>query len=150
MSEIIVRKATETDIPQIAAIEAESFSDPWTENSLLSQLSQAFVIFLAATDEKGKILGYIIGSQDGVSAFIDNIAVADSARKQGVGTALMNEFFAELPETVCRAALEVRESNIAAQKLYSRFGFKVTGIRKNLYSFPQENGIVMTLDIKKE
>ena len=150
MSEMIVRKATEADIPQIAIIEAESFSDPWTENSLRSQLSQAFGIFLAAEDGNGKILGYIIGSQDGESAFIDNIAVAVSARKMGVGTALMKAFFETLPETVFIAILEVRVSNTAAQKLYSKFGFEAAGIRKNLYSSPRENGIVMTLDLKKD
>lgn len=142
MSEIIVRKAVEADIPQIAVIEAESFSDPWTEDSLRSQLSQALGIFLAAEID-GTIVGYIIGSQDGDSAFIDNIAAAGSERRKGVGTALMKAFLAELPETVCRAVLEVRESNIAAQKLYSRFGFKVAGVRKNLYSSPQEDGFVM-------
>lgn len=150
MSEFIIRKAVEADILQIAVIEAESFSDPWTESSLRSQLSQAFVIFLAAADENGKILGYIIGSQDGESAFIDNIAAADSARRQGVGTALMKGFFDELPESVYHAALEVRKSNIAAQKLYSKFGFEAAGTRKNLYSLPQEDGIVMTLDLKKD
>lgn len=142
MSEMIIRKATEADIPQIAVIEADSFSDPWTENALCSQLSQAFGIFLAA-EKGGKILGYMIGSQDGDSAFIEKIAAANPARRQGVGTALMKAFFAELPEEVCSAALEVRESNSAAQKLYSHFGFKAAGIRKDLYSSPRENGIVM-------
>lgn len=149
MSEIIVRKAAESDIPQIAVIEAESFSDPWTENSLRLQLSQAFGIFLAA-EKDGKIVGYIIGSQGDEAAFIDNIAAAASARKQGVGTALMKAFFEELPESVYHVALEVRESNTAAQKLYSKFGFEAAGIRKNLYSSPRENGIVMTLDITKD
>lgn len=149
MSEIMVRKAVESDIPQIAVIEADSFSDPWTEDSLRSQLSQALGIFLTA-EKDGKIVGYVIGSQDGESAFIDNIAAADSARRQGVGTALMKAFFEELPETVCRAVLEVRASNIAARELYSRFGFKAAGIRKNLYSSPQENGFVMVSVLKED
>ena len=149
MNEIIIRKATESDIPQIAEIEAESFSDPWTENALRSQLSQALVTFLAA-EKNGKILGYMIGSQDGDSAFIEKIAAANPARRQGVGTALMKAFFAELSETVLQAALEVRESNISAQKLYSKFGFKSAGIRKNLYSSPRENGIVMVCEFQKD
>ena len=56
MSEIIVRKVTEEDIPQIAEIEAESFSDPWTENSLHLHLFLAYIIFLAA-EKDGKIVG---------------------------------------------------------------------------------------------
>lgn len=150
MSEIIVRNVMESDISRIAEIEAESFSDPWSEVSLWLYLFLEMKIFLAAEDENGKVLGCIMGSQDGESAFIDNIAVAVLARRQGVGSALIKAFFGSLPESVCRAALEVRESNIAAQKLYSKFGFEAAGVRKNLYSSPRENGIVMTLDLKKE
>ena len=148
MDEIIVGQAVPADIPEIAVIERSSFSDPWTEDLLMSELSRVMGIFLTAKDGDGNILGYMIGSEDGESAFIDNIAAAASARRQGVGTALMKAFFDRLPRTVKHAALEVRASNTAARELYSRFGFKVTGIRPNLYSSPRENGFVMTLDIK--
>ena len=149
MSEIIVRNVMESDISRIAEIEAESFSNPWTENTLRSEFFFRSGIFLTA-EKDGKILGCIIGSQDLETAFIDNIAAAVSARRQGVGTALMKAFFEELYESVTMVSLEVRESNIAAQKLYSKFGFENAGIRKNLYSAPRENGIVMTLDLKKD
>ena len=149
MSEILVRKAVEEDIPELAKIEKESFSDPWSGPYLELGLYNPLGIFLVA-EKDGKVLGLIIGSQDGESAFINNIAVAASARKQGVGTALIKGFFDELPESVYHLALEVRESNIAAQKLYSKFGFEAAGIRKNLYSSPREDGVVMTLDLKKD
>lgn len=150
MGDIIIRQTVPDDIPEIAAIEAESFPDPWTEDLLLSELSRTMGIFLSAKNGDGKIVGYIIGTQDGESAFIDNVAAAASARRHGVGTALMKAFFEQLPVTVKHAALEVRASNIAARELYSRFGFKTTGIRPNLYSSPQENGFVMTLELKED
>lgn len=145
---IEIRNAEQKDIPEIAAIEKESFSDPWSEKSLSSYLSEPFGIFLAATDENGRIMGYIIGSNDGASAFVDNIAAAGHARRMGVGTALLNAFISVLPEGTENVALEVRVSNTAARGLYSRLGFKEAGIRKNLYSEPAENGIVMILEIK--
>ena len=148
--EIIIDKAVPDDIPEIAAIEADSFSDPWMEKLLLSELFRTMGIFLAAKDKSGKILGYIMGSEDGDTAFIDNIAVAKSARREGVGTALMAYFLLGLPEAVESVSLEVRESNIPAQGLYSKFGFKEAGIRKNLYSSPRENGIVMIMDLERK
>lgn len=147
---IKVRQAEQRDIPEIAAIERESFSDPWTENALTSYLSEALGIFLAAEDENGRIVGYITGSQDGEAAFVDNIAAAQSARRQGVGTALLNAFAKAMPDGVGSIALEVRASNAAAQGLYSRFGFKRAGIRKDLYSDPREDGFVMICHIRKE
>lgn len=142
-----IRYVTFDDIPEIAVIEKEAFSDPWSENSLTSYVGESLSIFLAAEDENGKLVGYIIGESDGRASSVEKIAVAQSARRQGVGTALLNEFISELIRNVESVTLEVRESNTAAQKLYEAFGFKTAGIRKNLYSSPQENGIVMILDL---
>ncbi len=142
MNEIIIRNVHEKDIPQIAEIEKNSFTDPWTENSLLSQISEQFVIFLIA-EKFGEIIGYIIGSCDGENAFIEKIAVKNSARKQGIGKALINKFISEISGNAKQISLEVRESNPAAKALYFSMGFEIAGIRKNLYEFPKENGIVM-------
>ena len=142
MNEIIIRNVIENDIPQIAEIEKNSFTDPWTENSLLSQISEKYGIFLTA-EKCGEIIGYIIGSCDGENAFIEKIAVKNSARKQGVGKALINKFILEFAGSAKQISLEVRESNSAAKALYFSVGFEAAGIRKNLYEFPKENGIVM-------
>lgn len=142
MNEIIIRNVHENDIPQIAEIEKNSFSDPWTENSLLSQISDKYGIFLTA-EKCGEIIGSIIGSCDGENAFIEKIAVKNSARKQGVGKALINKFISKIAGNAKQISLEVRESNSAAKALYFSMGFEAAGIRKNLYEFPKENGIVM-------
>lgn len=147
--EIIIDQAVPDDIPEIAAIELESFSDPWTKDLLMSELSRDMGIFLTAKKD-GKIVGYIIGIEDGETAFIENIAVAKSARRDGVGTALMAYFLLGLPQTVESVSLEVRESNAVAQALYSRFGFKEVGRRKNLFSAPREDGIVMIMDLERK
>ena len=155
MAEITIRKTVPEDIPEIAAIEAESFPDPWSELMLMTELVHAQRILLTAKDKDGKVLGYIMGTgEDDIeyedTAFIDNIAVARSARHEGVGTALMAYFLLGLPKNVERVTLEVRESNIPAQGLYSKFGFKEAGRRKNLYSSPREDGIVMVMDLERK
>ncbi len=142
MNKIIIRNVCGNDIPQIAEIELDSFTDPWTENALLSQISEKYGIFLAAENCCG-IIGYIIGSCDGENAFIEKIAVKNSARKQGAGKALINKFISEITDNAKQISLEVRESNFAAKALYFSVGFEAAGIRKNLYEFPKENGIVM-------
>ncbi|MCH5194130.1 MAG: ribosomal protein S18-alanine N-acetyltransferase [Oscillospiraceae bacterium] len=147
--EIIIDNAVPDDIPEIAAIEAESFSDPWRSELFMSELSRDMGIFLTAKKDR-EIVGYIIGTEDGCSAFIDNIATKKSARREGVGTALMAYFLLGLPKTVESVSLEVRESNIPAQGLYSKFGFKEAGIRKDLYASPRENGIVMIMDLERK
>lgn len=146
MNEIIIRNVCENDIPQIADIEKNSFTDPWTENSLLSQISERFGIFLTA-EKCGGIIGYIIGLCDGENAFIEKIAVKNSARKQGVGTALLNKFIFGISDTAKQISLEVRESNSAAKAFYFSVGFETAGVRKNLYEFPKENGIVMIKEL---
>lgn len=146
MNEIIIRNVLEKDIPQIAEIEKNSFTDPWTENSLLSQISEQFGIFLIA-EKHGEIIGYIIGSCYGENAFIEKIAVKNSARKQGAGKALINKFISEISGNAKQISLEVRESNFSAQALYFSVGFEASCVRKNLYEFPKENGIVMIKEL---
>ncbi len=142
MNEIIIRNVCENDIPKIAEIEQNSFTDPWTENALLSQVSKKYGIFLVS-EKCGKIIGYIIGSSDGENAFIEKIAVESSERKQGAGRSLLNKFISEILNSANQISLEVRESNFAAKELYISMGFEKCGIRKDLYDFPKENGIVM-------
>lgn len=146
----IVTKASEADIPMIAAVEADSFSDPWTADSLLSSLSDRLGIFLAAKNESGALTGYLIGSCDGYSGYIEKVAVCGAARRQGTGTALLRAFCESLPETADNISLEVRESNDPAIRLYERFGFEKAGVRKKFYSCPVENGIVMIMKLKEE
>ena len=147
MNEIIIRDVCKNDIPQIAEIEKNSFTDPWTETALMSQISEKYGIFLTA-EKSDKIVGYIIGSCDGENAFIEKIAVGNSVRKQGVGTALLNKFTSEISNSAKQISLEVRESNFAAKALYFSVGFETAGIRKDLYELPRENGIVMIKRIK--
>ncbi|MBQ1437954.1 MAG: ribosomal protein S18-alanine N-acetyltransferase [Ruminococcus sp.] len=77
--------------------------------------------------------------------YIFNVAVNADFRRKGVGTALINELVTYgKKNNLCFITLEVRESNQAAISLYSDFGFIRVGERKNYYSDPAENAILMT------
>ena len=106
-------------VPQAAKLEAECFSSPWSEESLMSETENGNSHFLAAVSG-GELLGYI-GVQEIVGA-------CEGAKMRKC------EFI----------TLEVRESNKNAIALYESEGFEKVGVRKNFYSFPTENGIIYT------
>lgn len=135
-------------ISQIAEIEKAAFSDAWSEKSLESALSEETNIFLADISE-GEVRGYIIGSCDGSSGYIERIAVSAVHRKKGIGKQLLSAFEKALPETAESISLEVRASNSPAIGLYGSFGFERAGVRRNMYSSPKEDGIVMIKKVIK-
>ena len=139
-----IESMTAAHLDEVAAIENDCFSHPWSRRSLESELQNETSRFLVAVED-GRVIGYI-----GMSAVIDegylfNVAVDRQYRKKGVGSALVRELV-----TFCQKrnyaflTLEVRESNAPAISLYSRFGFVRVGERKNYYSKPAENALLMT------
>ncbi|MCI7766744.1 MAG: ribosomal protein S18-alanine N-acetyltransferase [Oscillospiraceae bacterium] len=134
-------------IPEIAKLEIEAFSDPWSERSLEAALDDEMNIFLADFSD-GAVRGYIIGSCDGFSGYIERIAVSSEFRKMGIGTALLTEFQKALSDNSESISLEVRASNLPAIALYGSFGFERAGVRRGLYCSPKEDGIVMIKKIR--
>lgn len=125
-------------------LEQECFAHPWSRESLFSELNDPNSVFLAAVQD-GKVIGYA-----GMSVIIDegyifNVAVTGSCRKKGVGSALIRELVTYgKKHGLCFITLEVRQSNTAAISLYSNFGFIKAGERKDYYSDPRENALLMT------
>ena len=76
---------------------------------------------------------------------INTIAVHPDLRRRGLATALMTRLLAiAAAEGACRAMLEVRRSNTAALRLYERMGFHVAGVRRNYYTHPDEDALLLT------
>lgn len=147
MSEIIVKKAEFSDIPQIAKIEKKSIPQPWSEAAFTSALEDEKAVTLTAFCDD-ILCGFITGVYLLDTADIYSVAVSSEYRKKGVGKRLLEEFFSALPNEVNSVCLEVRESNIPAINLYERFGFERVGLRKNFYQNPRENAILMTKNLK--
>ncbi|MBQ7580503.1 MAG: ribosomal protein S18-alanine N-acetyltransferase [Clostridia bacterium] len=137
-------------VAAVAELEKESFSAPWSEKSLLEELENPNSHFLVAL-KCGEVLGYI-GIQSVCSeCYVTNIAVKKACRMQGVGTLLLDRAFRD---AILRndefISLEVRKSNKEAISLYSKFGFKIEGERKDFYSSPKEDAHIMTLRLRVE
>ncbi len=137
----------ERHLPALAQIEKQCFHAPWNEDMLWEELGKG--IFLVA-EQDGETVGYV-GCQTVLDeGYITNVAVSPESRRQGVGKALIAALI-ERAE-VCGLAfvtLEVRVSNAAAIALYSGAGFERVGTRKNFYSAPSEDALLMTICLKR-
>lgn len=135
---------TSGHLDDVYIIETECFSYPWSKQSLEEELNNETSLFLVAKEEN-EVIGYIGMSIVIDEGYIFNVAVREKYRNKGVATALINELVTYgKKNNFSFITLEVRESNLPAISLYSKFGFIKAGERKNYYSNPKENAILMT------
>ena len=131
-------------IPQIAALERECFSTPWTENMLEDALFDSQASFIVAEAEDGSILGYAGLHVIVDEGYIDNIAVEEADRRHGVASALLDVYCRFGAVNLAFLTLEVRKSNLPAIALYEKFGFQQAGLRPGYYQHPREDAVIMT------
>lgn len=138
-----VRMADTKDIPFIAMVEGETFSDPWSEEAIASHFASPFAISIVV-EEGDRPLGYLLGSLLAPESELYRIAVLRDARRGGLGRAILDFFLDEMRRRGAESVyLEVRESNRAARELYLSAGFTEIGIRKNYYRRPDENAAIL-------
>lgn len=133
----------ESHIAQVAALEKLCFSDPWSENSVASELRNPLSCWLVA-EEDGVVAGYV-GSQTVMDeSDMMNVAVHPDYRRKGIAEALVAELVEALEkrESHC-LTLEVRASNEPAKALYEKLGFTQVGLRKNYYRNPKEDALIL-------
>ena len=144
MTEIKISRMTPKDASVAAALERECFSEAWSENAYLSTLMNEDAIYLAAETESGELAGVcgvldILGEGD-----ISNVAVAAAFRRQKIAERMLAELLKRGKERGITAfTLEVRASNRAAIRLYEKFGFVPEGRRKNFYTKPVEDALIL-------
>ncbi len=140
-----IEKMTGAHLDAVAELERECFAHPWSRESLKETLRSGDSLFYVA-EVDGMVIGYIGMSFVLDEGYIYNVAVEKSSRKKGAGSALIQTLVNYGKKNgFAFITLEVRESNTAARSLYSSFGFIKVGERKNYYSDPVENAVLMTL-----
>ena len=154
-SEIVIRSATKEDLKAIIEIENKSFSDPWTDSMFVSHFSSNSGITLVSVSDEtvcGYINAYVIdGNVDDFDGEceIANVAVDPNYRRMHIAEKLIDSLFLLASDRFCsKFFLEVRDTNLPAQKLYEKNGFVVCGRRKNYYNNPREDAILMMREIK--
>lgn len=133
----------ESHVAAVAELEKLCFSDPWSINSISSELANQLSLWVVAMDGE-RLVGYV-GSQSVLGwADMMNIAVDPNYRRLGIGKRLVEELEARLKENkVTCLTLEVRASNEGAIALYDQLGFVSVGRRPNYYRHPKEDALIL-------
>ena len=136
-------------ISGIARMEAEIFSDPWSEEAIRSLLVSEFSYsFVALRDSEP--VGYFLGSCIVPEGEVFRIAVAPDLRRRGIGYRLLSEVIRHSREDGLEFLfLEVRSQNEGARALYRTLGFTEDGTRRAYYKNPTDDAILMHLDLTR-
>jgi ribosomal-protein-alanine N-acetyltransferase len=140
MSTLRIVPFAEDHVAPLATLEAQCFSDPWSENALREELKNPCAHFLVALYGES-VAGYLGCHHVAGEGFVTNIAVFPAYRRLGIARALIT---AAVSEPISRLALEVRASNDAAIALYRSLGFTEDGIRPRFYAHPTEDAILFS------
>lgn len=146
---LIIRPMTMDDVDEVYIVEEDCFVDPWSKESIRKDLKNNLARYLVAQLDD-KIVGYV-----GIWFVVDeghitNVAVHSDYRGKKIGDKLVKEMIELCKENnIVAMTLEVRASNIVAQNLYRKYGFKMGGIRKEYYSDNKEDAIIMWNQLKE-
>ena len=145
--DIRIREMEAADLFKVADMERRLFTAPWSIDSFKGALKSQNQVFLVC-DDHGTIAGYCGMLLIPGEGQILNVAVDEVYRRRGLATAMMNSMIEFGTESeVFLFTLEVRESNAPAIGLYKSMGFIPTGRRKAYYKNPEEDAILMDLDL---
>ncbi len=137
-------KMTAKNIDGLVKIENECFSKPWTQSGFENELKNDTANFHVAlcNNQEEAYMGYYIILDEG---YVANIAVLPEYRRRGIAGALIENALTQCREKkLLFLSLEVRKGNENAVRLYKKYGFETVGERKNFYSAPVENALIMT------
>lgn len=141
----LVRRMTKSDVDVCAALEKENFSTPWTHAMLQEATTASDKIFLVA-QRGNQIIGMCGLQLIAGEGEISNVSVSKEHRREGISTRMLTELLRTGRQAGLHAfTLEVRKSNLAARRLYEKFGFVSEGIRPGFYDQPKEDAEILWL-----
>lgn len=144
MKKVEIDNLTREYIDDIMVVENLSFSVPWSKGAFLEEIeNNKFARYIVAKVD-GKAVGYAGMWKVIDEGHITNIAVHPEFRHAGIGSLLMENLIGiARKEGITSMTLEVRKSNIAAQRLYFKYGFAIRGLRKGYYSDNGEDALIL-------
>lgn len=144
---VVVDRMTVDDLPEVQQIEKLSFAVPWPAHAYRHELETNKMAHYLVARYLDRVVGFC-----GLWIMLDEAHITTFAthpdwRRQGIGERML---LAALDLSASRGAvegtLEVRPSLVGAQRLYSKFGFKVVGVRPRYYSDNNEDALIMTTE----
>ena len=145
----IVRILSAAELDGVLEIEAESFNNPTTREWYERELERPEVCFIyVLRTPGGQVAAFCAFWRVADQAHINNLAVRPELRGRGLGAEMLKAIVTEAERLGAGSlTLEVRRSNIAAQRLYQRAGFHEAGVRKNYYTQPVEDALILVRKI---
>lgn len=149
---ITIRPMQIRDLQQVRVIDQLSFSLPWPESAYHYELtenpaSRSWVATYDLPDKESIVVGMIVVWLIINEAHIATLAVHPDFRGRGIGSALLVEALKSVVlQGASSALLEVRASNITAQRLYQHYGFEIVSRRPRYYQDNHEDAILMNLE----
>ncbi len=142
---------TVADLNLVMAIEATAYRCPWTRGNFVDSLAAGYLARLAC-DAQGQCIGYFVAMFGAGEMHLLNLTVMPPLQRQGLGKALLRRLCAEGRLLGAGIVwLEVRESNLAARRLYATFGFSEVGLRRAYYPLDagrREDAVVMSFALE--
>ncbi|OFW03500.1 MAG: ribosomal-protein-alanine N-acetyltransferase [Acidobacteria bacterium RIFCSPLOWO2_02_FULL_67_36] len=142
---VVERLTSEADLDEVAALEAASFTNPWTRELLARELghSDTMRVYVLRTPER-RVAAFCSCWWIADELHINTVAVEERLRRRGLALALLGGLLEEAAaDGIERATLEVRRSNVAALRLYERLGFAVEAVRPQYYTHPEEDALIL-------
>ncbi|HWQ45852.1 MAG TPA: ribosomal protein S18-alanine N-acetyltransferase [Longilinea sp.] len=143
------RLMTESDIPQVQALDKLSFSLPWPESAFHYEVKEntASRCWVAEVQPDGVIAAILVIWLIIDEAHIGTLAVHPQYRRKGLAEAILRLGLTEAAHEGARAAyLEVRAGNTAAINLYKKFGYIPVTVRPRYYHDNNEDAVLMNLE----
>jgi [ribosomal protein S18]-alanine N-acetyltransferase len=138
-----IRWMIRRDMPEVLAIEAESFEFPWLEDDFIRSLRQRNCIGMVA-EYDDRVVGFMIYELHKTRIHVLNFAVASEFRRCGVGSQMIAKLTAKLScQRRSRIILEVRETNLAAQLFFRENGFRAVSVLRGYYADTPEDAYIM-------
>lgn len=147
MNDILFRRMTVEDVYQVHAIENATFPMPWTIADFIREMTENHCARYIVAVQNDIVIGFAGAWLVLDEGHITNIAVIKKARGQGIGDGLTQALMQYAANLGVRyMTLEVRKSNLIAQKLYTKHGFIKLGVRKKYYEDNGEDAYIMVCD----
>jgi ribosomal-protein-alanine N-acetyltransferase len=138
-----IRWMIRRDMPEVLAVENESFEFPWCENDFLRCLRQRNCIGMVA-EYDDRVIGFMIYELHKSRLHILNFAVGATGRRMGVGSQMIAKLIGKLStQRRTRILLEVRETNLAAQLFFRASGFRAVSVLRDFYEDTTEDAYLM-------
>ena len=144
MGEIVIAPMEQHHLDEVLAIEESSFTTPWSRDALERELTEnTLAVYIVATED-GRVVGYAGMWHVVTEGHITNVAVTETCRRRGIA-GMMLKWLLDTAEHrgMMGVTLEVRITNAAAQRLYTKYGFKPEGFRKQYYTDTKEDAVIM-------